>query len=95
MAVGANNLFGSMDIIHVVGMVMESQWKRILDYLESGNKITPVEALDMFGSFRLSERIREIEAKGYKIERGWYSSKGGALVRQYWLVTEQQTRMAI
>ena len=73
---------------------MKPQWERILDYLESGNKITPVEALNMFGSFRLSERIREIEAKGHTIERGWHESGGGALVRQYWLA-DQQLKMAM
>jgi hypothetical protein len=46
----------------------QSQTGKILDYLLAGNRISPLEALEKFGSFRLSERIREIEAAGYFIE---------------------------
>jgi hypothetical protein len=62
-----------------------SQTTQILEYLEHGHSITPFEAFDLFGSFRLSERIREIQAKGYTIEKGWHETERGARVRRYWL----------
>ena len=45
----------------------ESQNKQILDYLEIGNKITPLEALNNFGCFRLSSRIFDLRQKGHNI----------------------------
>ena len=44
-----------------------SQTDAILQYLAQGNTITPLEALQMFGCFRLSERVREVEAIGIPI----------------------------
>ena len=45
----------------------ESQNKQILEYLEIGNKITPLEALYQFGCFRLSSRIFDLRQKGHHI----------------------------
>lgn len=42
--------------------------ERILEYLQKGNSITPIEALDKFGCFRLSARIWELKKDGYDIE---------------------------
>lgn len=42
-----------------------SQKERILEYLMSGRSLTPIEALNMFGSFRLGARIADIKADGY------------------------------
>lgn len=47
---------------------MESQNKQILEYLKQGNSITPIEALNLFGSFRLGSRIFDLKEKGYKID---------------------------
>ena len=38
-----------------------SQKRRILNYLLEGNRITPLEALEMFNCFRLGARIKDIE----------------------------------
>ena len=45
----------------------KSQKENILEYLEIGNKITPLEALYKFGSFRLSAIIFELRQEGYNI----------------------------
>ena len=45
----------------------ESQNKQILDYLEIGNKITPLEALYQFGCFRLSAVIFNLRQEGFNI----------------------------
>jgi len=39
----------------------------ILKYLESGRTLTPMDALSLFGSFRLAARIFELRQKGHKI----------------------------
>ena len=44
-----------------------SQRERILEHLLTGASITPLEALHICGSLRLSERIRELEAEGIPI----------------------------
>lgn len=40
----------------------------ILAHLKSGKTITPLEALNLFGCFRLSGRILELRQAGYNIE---------------------------
>lgn len=45
-----------------------SQEKQILEYLQAGNKITPIDALNMFGCFRLGARICDLRNKGYNID---------------------------
>jgi len=47
---------------------MESQNKRIRKYLESGKSLTPLDALYMFGTFRLGARIHELKSEGLNIE---------------------------
>jgi len=41
----------------------KSQNDRILGYLQEGNTITPLEALDLFGCFRLSARIHDLKKR--------------------------------
>ena len=45
-----------------------SQKDMILRYLKDGNSITPIEALNMFGSFRLSAIIFDLKKDGYNIK---------------------------
>ena len=44
-----------------------SQREQILVHLLTGASITPLEALSLCGSLRLSERIRELEREGFPI----------------------------
>ncbi|MFA5300179.1 MAG: helix-turn-helix domain-containing protein [Lutibacter sp.] len=46
----------------------KSQEKRIEDYLLRGNSITPIEALERFGCFRLGARIFDLKKKGFEIK---------------------------
>jgi hypothetical protein len=48
-------------------MKAKSQAQRILEYLQLGNGITPLEALNLFGCFRLSARIADIKKQGYPV----------------------------
>lgn len=58
-----------------------SQCAAILAHLEAGNTITPLEALQLCGSLRLSERIREIEAQDVPIEHEMVSVGGKHVCR--------------
>jgi len=44
-----------------------SQCNEILKHLEEGKSITPIDALSLFGVFRLAARISEIRNAGHEI----------------------------
>jgi len=50
-----------------------SQCDALLAYLQTGASVTPLEALRLCGTLRLSERIRELEAQGVSIAHNWAS----------------------
>ena len=67
-----------------------SQTKQILEYLRAGNRITPLEALRLFGTMRLNARIWDIECltgirPKRKRVRVQTANGGTAIVMQYWL----------
>ena len=63
----------------------KSQTDRILDWMLEGNAITPIDALNLFGSFRLGARIAEIKAKGYLVYSEFVTTPNGKKVKQYHL----------
>lgn len=42
---------------------------QILRYLETGKTLTPIDALSLFGSFRLGARIFELRQQGHEIKK--------------------------
>jgi len=46
----------------------ETQNDKILSYLEEGNSISPMDALNHFGCFRLASRIHDLRSDGHFIE---------------------------
>lgn len=46
----------------------KSQKQAIMEYLLDGHSITPLEALEMFGCFRLGARIADLKKLGMKIQ---------------------------
>lgn len=46
---------------------IETQQQAILKHLRSGNPITPIDALERYGCFRLSARISDLKAQGHRI----------------------------
>ena len=60
-----------------------SQTDAILQYLQTGAVITPLNALKICGTLRLSERIRELEKDGVPIERVWYQADRKTRVMSY------------
>ena len=53
-----------------------SQNKQILNYLLKGKKLTPIDALEKFGCFRLSARILDLRKEGYDIISENITKKG-------------------
>lgn len=47
---------------------MKSQKQKILSWLKSGRTLTPIQALNKFGCFRLSGRILELRRAGNDIK---------------------------
>lgn len=46
----------------------QTQNQRIKEYLENGHKLTPLEALNLFGRFRLASRISDLKKQGMNIK---------------------------
>jgi hypothetical protein len=47
---------------------IQTQSDQILNYLQSGKAITPIDALNMFGCFRLGARVYDLKQKGHSIK---------------------------
>lgn len=60
-----------------------SQNNDIVIYLQKGKKITPIEALNKFGCFRLASRISDLRADGYKIHTDMVVTKSKKRIAQY------------
>jgi hypothetical protein len=70
-----------------------SQEQQILEYLRTGKSITPIDALKMFGCFRLGARIWDLRHKGHRIEEIDAHINGKTFAR-YFLATEQEEAVA-
>lgn len=53
-----------------------SQTDMIRDHLNEGNSITPLEALTLYGCFRLSARIKNLRDEGWDIVTDTIHSNG-------------------
>jgi len=60
-----------------------SQTKQIADYLNKGKKLTPIDALNKFGCFRLAARIAELRNNGMNIITTSIKLKNKKQVAQY------------
>ena len=62
-----------------------SQNAQISSYLSTGKTLTSIEALRMFGTFRLSARIHNLKDKGLNIKAKSLSLASGKRVAQYYI----------
>lgn len=62
-----------------------SQASRILDYMLRGHRITGIEALELFGCFRLPARIADIRERGFPVESKFVDTPSGKRVKSYWI----------
>lgn len=61
---------------NVTMSIEETQNANILAHLKAGKNITAIDALNLFGCFRLSARIYELRNRGYQIETTRKSKSG-------------------
>ena len=63
----------------------ESQNRMIRQFLEDGNSITGLDALNKFGCMCLPRRICDIKEKGVAIESQWVKLENGKRIKEYWI----------
>jgi hypothetical protein len=54
----------------------KTQNELILDYLQKGKSITPLDALNKFGCFRLAARISDLRKDGLNIATKYVTKEG-------------------
>lgn len=52
-----------------------TQNQQILNYLKTGKSLSPIDALNKFGCFRLSGRIYDLKKEGHNIETAIVTKK--------------------
>lgn len=65
------------------------QQDAILAYLRQGNSLTPLEALNKFGCFRLGARIWELKHQGYDIRSELVRGDTGKHFARYRLIKKE------
>ena len=61
----------------------ETQRSAILGHLLKGKSLTPMEALDRFGAFRLAAHINVLRGRGYMIHTDIVQTGDGRTYAQY------------
>lgn len=64
-------------------MSQQTQKEQILSALKSGQKITPIDALNEFGCFRLGARIYDLKEAGHQIDKAMVEVPSGKRVAEY------------
>ena len=72
-----------------------TQNSRILQHLLDGHSITPIEALDKFGCFRLGARIFELRKQGFIIDTKQVNNGKGNKFAKYILIHHEPMRAAV
>lgn len=70
-----------------------SQKEKIKKHLESGQTITALDALDLFGCFRLASRISDLKQDGMNIKSKPYHTSGGAIISRYYFDKDMRDKM--
>ena len=73
---------------------MESQNKQILNYLKRGHRMTPMDALELFGCFRLAARVYDLRQEGHNISKQIIELSNGVNVAEYYLQSSNASSKA-
>ncbi len=68
----------------------ESQSLAIRKFLEEGNAITGMVALEKFGCWSLPRRICDLKEIGIVIESQWIKTDSGKRIKQYWIANDDE-----
>ena len=63
----------------------QSQASKILDWMLRGHSITGIEALELFGCFRLPARIADIVKQGFPVQSKFVTTESGKRIKAYWI----------
>lgn len=72
-----------------------TQKTEILRFLKAGNPITPLDALNFFGCFRLAAVIFDLREEGHEIETEMVSNGNGKQFAEYTLSRVAATPQAL
>jgi len=59
------------------------QKEKILNYLMEGNKLTQIDAFELFGCFRLASRIHDLRLDGHNIKTKTTKSRNATYASYY------------
>jgi hypothetical protein len=60
-----------------------TQAGRILRFLQEGHRLTPLDALELFGCFRLAARVHELRREGWAIVERTVETASGKRIAEY------------
>ena len=69
----------------------QSQTRQILDYFSEGGKLSGLDALSMFGAYRLSSIIFNLRKAGYNIKKHMRESESGATYAVYYMSDDTES----
>ena len=69
----------------------ETQTKKIKAYLEDGNSITGMVALEKFGCWSLPRRICDLKESGFPIDSQFIELPNGKRIKEYWMMANEET----
>ncbi|OCG58996.1 helix-turn-helix domain-containing protein [Gilliamella sp. Nev3-1] len=61
----------------------QSQCAKILNHLQSGKTINPLQALNQYGCFRLGARIYDLKQDGFNIDKRMVTAENGKKYAEY------------
>ena len=67
-----------------------TQTQAILDYLQQGKRLTPLEALSLFGCFRLGARVYDLRQQGHNVKSRNIQVGKNKRVAEYWIELRNQ-----
>ncbi len=72
-----------------------SQSSRILTALQAGRHLSPIEALEEFGCFRLGARIYDLRKAGHDIRHDTVRERGKSFAVYYLFVPESREQLGL
>jgi len=70
---------------HPIKAIGSKQCQQVLSHLQSGKPITSLEALKLYGIFRLASRIHDLKKNGIEIKSRDVETETGKKVSQYYV----------
>ena len=79
------DFIGLTETHHPNKPIGSKQCQQVLSHLQSGKPITALEALRLYGIFRLASRIHDLKKAGLTIQSRDIQTENGKKVAQYYL----------